>query len=98
MKIEIGLVITNGSSALRVTERVAKDQRWGTPGWRGQCVPLERFGGMAGTSDFIPDYLVRSWRAVPFEWAACIGGAVQERYVWAEGHRWLQREVRRTPE
>jgi hypothetical protein len=33
---------------------------------------------------------------VPFEWTACIGGRAEERYVWSEGHRWLQREVRAT--
>ena len=95
MKIEIGSIITNGSSALRITERVAKDRKWGTAGWRGVCIPLERFGGMTGMSDFIPDYLVRSWKDVPFDWQPCIGGRVEQRYVWADDSRWLQRQVRR---
>lgn len=95
LQIQVGSTITNGSSCIRVTERVTKDQRWGTPGWRGMCIPLERFGGNASMSDFVPDYLVSGWYHVPFEWRACVGGQVEERYVWAEGWRYLQREVRR---
>ena len=93
--IQIGSTITNGSSAIRVTERVEKDARWGTAGWRGLCVPLEEFGGNPGTTSFVADYLLSSWRHVPFEWMACVGGQVEERYVWTAGYRRLQREVRR---
>lgn len=95
LEIQIGSTITNGSSALRITERVERDTRWGTAGWRGTCIALEQFGGNTGLSDFIPDYLARNWRHVPFEWAPVVGGKVEERYVWAAGYRWLQREVRR---
>jgi hypothetical protein len=95
LEVQVGSTITNGSSALRVTERVKKDARWGTPGWRGMCIPLERFGGNAGMSDFVPDYLLIGWYHVPFEWRACVGGQVEERYVWADSWRRLQREVRR---
>ena len=94
IEVQVGSTITNGSSALRLTERVEKDARWGTPGWRGTCIPLEPFGGNAGMSDFIPDYLVRNWRYLPFEWSPIIGG-LEERYVWSADWRWLQREVRR---
>jgi hypothetical protein len=96
LAVQVGSTITNGSSALRVTERVDKDSRWGTPGWRGICIPLERFGGNGNMSDFVPDYLVSGWYDVPFEWRACVGGQIQERYVWADGWRYLKREVRRT--
>lgn len=95
LKVEVGSVITNGSSALKITERVEKNPRWGTAGWRGVCIPLERYGGNPGMSDFVPDYLVASWRHVPFEWTPVVGGGVEERYVWSSGYRWLQREVRR---
>lgn len=94
-EIQVGSTLTNGQSALRITARVEKDARWGTAGWRGTCIPLEQFGGNAGLSDFIPDYLLSGWRHVPFEWAPVTGGGVEERYVWAPGYRWLQREVRR---
>jgi hypothetical protein len=94
MEIQVGSTITNGSSAIRVTERVAKDQRWGTPGWRGECIRLEQFGN-ASMSDFVPDYLLSGWYHLPFEWRACIGGQVEERYVWSPRWTHLQREVRR---
>lgn len=94
LEVQVGSTITNGSSALRVTERVEKDPRWGTSGWRGMCIPLEQFGGNAGMTDFVPDYLLSSWHHVPFEWAECPGRQVEERYVWETRYRWLQREVR----
>jgi hypothetical protein len=92
--VQIGSTITNGSSALRVTERVERDPRWKTSGWRGLCIPLEEFGGNRGMSSFVPDYLLESWRHVPFEWRAIPGG-MEERYVWEPRWRWLNREVRR---
>lgn len=95
--VQVGSTITNGSSALRITERVQKDTRWGTIGWRGIHVSLEEFGGMTGTTGFIADYLLGSWDHVPFEWRALPGGGVEERYVWTPGYRHLQREVRRVP-
>lgn len=93
--VQVGSTITNGSSALRITERVERDPRWGTPSWRGLCVPLEAFGGNAGMTDTVPDYLLGSWRHVPFEWAPVTGGGLEERYVWSRGYRYLQREIRR---
>lgn len=93
--VQVGSTITNGSSAMRITERVQKDTRWGTIGWRGIHVSLEEFGGMTGTTGFIADYLLGSWHHVPFEWRPCVGGGVEERYVWTPGYRRLQREVRR---
>jgi hypothetical protein len=93
--VQVGSTITNGSSALRVTERVLKDPRWRVAGWRGLCVSLEEFGGNTGSSAFVPDYLLGSWHHVPFEWAPVTGGALEERYVWSAGCRYLQREVRR---
>lgn len=94
--VQIGSTITNGSSALRITERVERDARWKTSGWQGINVPLEEFGGNRGMSSFVPDYLLGSWHHLPFEWRA-LPGDQEERYVWASGWRWLNREVRTRP-
>lgn len=96
IEIQVGSTITNGSDAIRVTERVEADSRW-VGGWRGLSIPLEKFGGNPGTTTFVADYLLASWKHVPFEWAPVVGGAVEERYVWSIGGRRLQREVRRAP-
>lgn len=93
--VQIGSTITNGASALRITERVAKDPRWKTSGWRGIVVPLEEFGNR-GVTSFVPDYLLDGWHHLPFEWRKIPGG-MEERYVWAPGWRWLNREVRKAP-
>lgn len=94
MDIQIGSTLTNGSSALRVTERVQRDRHYKSPGWRGLNIALEGFGGNTGMTSFLPDYLVHSWRHVPFEWAPVLGSRdLEERYVWL-GTR-LQREVRK---
>lgn len=93
--VQVGSTIMNGSSAVRVTERVEYDTRWKASGWRGLCVPLEAFGGNPGTTTFIPDYLVTmSWTHVPFEWTPVTGGGVEHRYVWSPDWRRLSREVR----
>lgn len=89
-----GLIITNGSSAMKVTRRVERDGRWGGPAWRGECISLEEFGGNRGMTDSVPEYLLHSWRPVPFEWSPVIGGGLEERYVWGQRHRTLQRELR----
>lgn len=94
--VQVGSTIMNGSSALRITERVERDARWGTIGWRGVNIPLEEFGGNPGTTSFVPDYLLGSWRHVPFEWTPVLGGGLEERYVWTKGYRRLQRQLRRT--
>jgi hypothetical protein len=95
MDVQVGSTITNGSSCIRVTERVARDSRWRTSGWRGISIPLEEFGGNPGTTEFVADYLLTGWYHVPFEWRAVVGGELEERYVWTAGWRRLQREVRR---
>lgn len=95
MDIQVGSTIMNGSSALRVTARVARNPRWRCAGWEGINIPLEQFGGNPNTLGFVPDYVISSWRHVPFEWAPCPGGQVEERYVWSANWRFLQREVRR---
>jgi hypothetical protein len=94
-EVQVGSTITNGSSALRVTERVEQDPRWGTPSWAGINISLEQFGGNPGTRTSVPDYLLGSWRNVPFEWTPVVGGGLEERYVWSPTYRWLQREVRK---
>lgn len=91
----MGSIITDGSSALRVIERVEKDPRWGTPSWRGLNISLEQFGGNTGTTSTVADYLLGSWRHVPFEWSPVTGGGLEERYVWTADWRQLQRQVRR---
>jgi len=96
--VQVGSTIMNGSSALRITERVGRDARWGTIGWRGMNIPLEEFGGNPGTTSFVPDYLLSGWRHVPFEWAPVLGGGLEERYVWTPDWRRLQRELRRVPD
>lgn len=93
MDVQVGSTITNGSSCIRVTERVARDSRWRTSGWRGIAIPLEEFGGNPGTSEFVADYLLTGWYHVPFEWRPVVGGDLAERYVWTPDWRRLQREV-----
>jgi hypothetical protein len=95
LQVQVGSTITNGSIAVRVTERVERNTRWGVPGWQGLSIPLEQFGGNPGLSEFVPDYLLSGWYHVPFEWRPVVGGSLEERYVWAPGWRYLQREVRR---
>ena len=91
-----GDYVTNGSSAMCLTARVEKDPRWKVAGWRGTNIALGRFGGNAGMSSFVPDYLLASWRKLPFDWAPVVGGSLVERYVfWAGSYSHLQREVRR---
>jgi hypothetical protein len=94
LAVQSGSTITNGSSALRLENPVARDGRWGAAGWSGINVPLEAFGGSPGTQTFLPDYLVRTWRHVPFEWSPVPGGSLVERYVWSADFRHLRREVR----
>lgn len=93
-----GMLITNGTSALHLTERVAKDPRWKVPGWRGWCIGLDQYGGNVGYTDFVPDYLLGSYREVPTDWTP-VGTAdpLEERYVWREGSYGgrMRRELRR---
>lgn len=90
-----GVLVTNGASALRLTERVARDPQWRVAGWRGENVALERHGGNVGMTSFVPDYLLTSWRVIPFEWSPLIGG-MEERYTWTPDYSRLQRELRRS--
>lgn len=98
MKIEdvqVGSTITNGSSVLRIERREERDPHWKCAGWRGLNISLEKFGGNTGQLGFVPDYLLGSWRHVPFEWEPLVGGAMEHRYVWAGDYSHLQHEVRR---
>jgi hypothetical protein len=95
-KFNITAIITNGSSAGRVAAiETGKDPRWGAAGIHIDMISLEQFGGNPGQRTFLPGYLLGSWRTVPFEWRPVVGGQVEERYVWADGYRRLQREVRK---
>lgn len=93
----IGAYITNGSSAGRVVEIVEKDPRWKVPALKLANIGLEAFGGNVGMTDTVPDYLLSGWYPIPFEWSPVVGGGLQERYVWVDNYRRLQREVRPTP-
>jgi hypothetical protein len=95
--VQVGSTITNGSSCIRVTERVERDPRWRAPGWRGLNIGLEAFGGNTGTTGFVPDHLLSGWYHVPFEWRPVVGGELEERYVWSADWTRLQREVRPRP-
>lgn len=98
-EFEIGDVITNGSSAGRVVERVAdKDPRWKALGVRIENIPLKTFGGNVGMTSFVPDYLLNSWHRVPFDWTPVTGTGLEERYVWTGCPSSLVQELRRTRE
>lgn len=90
---EIGDLITNGSSAGAVQQRVTRDPLWKVSGVVIENVALERFGGYPGNTSFVPDYLASSWRLLPLEWSKIVGGDLEERYVFADG--WYQRELRK---
>jgi hypothetical protein len=91
-----GMLITNGTSALELTHRVDRDPRWKVAGWRGYCIGLEQYGGNVGYTEFVPDYLLGSWRPMPLEWTPVAGGGLEERYVRREGSPGrMRREVRR---
>jgi len=92
MDIQVGSIITNGSRAVRITERIQGDR--GIV-WKGAHISLDQFEVGTGTTTFLAEVTLQEWRHVPFEWRAVVGGQLEERYVWGEGCRWLQREVRR---
>jgi hypothetical protein len=94
----IGDYITNGSSAGRVIEVVERDPRWHCPALRLSNVGLEVFGGNVGMASSVPDYLLTGWRRIPFDWTPNPGGQTEERYVWRDNWRRLEREVRKTGE
>ena len=99
MKFSKGDTITNGSSAGTVLEVVEQRlSHWKAPGYRIQNIPTELFGGNAGQASELPEYLAHDWRLVPFEWSPIVGGALEERYVWRDGYRRLERELRRAAE
>ena len=90
----IGDYITNGSSAGRVIEVVERDPHWHGPALKLSNIGLEAFGGNVGMASSVPDYLLSGWRRIPFEWTANPGGQTEERYVWRDNWRRLEREVR----
>jgi hypothetical protein len=91
-----GVLVTNGSSAMMLTERVDRDPRWKVPGWRGVNVGIGQYGGDHGFAGFLADYLASSWKRVPLEWTALPGGALEERYEQVGGR--LYRQVRKIEE
>ena len=86
--------ITNGSSAGRVIEVIERDARWGCPAVRIANIGLEMYGGNVGMSSTVPDYLLSGWSRIPFEWAPVTGRGLEERYVWRDNYRRLERELR----
>ena len=87
-----GDLVTNGSSAGRLRERIARDPRWKVAGWRIENVAMEQFGGNSGMTAFVPDYLLGNWKLVPLDWREVTGAGLEERYVLVA--RGLRREVR----
>jgi len=92
LQVQVGSTITNGSSALRITERGTAQG-----GWYGITISFLGVGDVKRPQSpaFVPDDLLPAWRHVPFEWTPVVGSGLEERYVWGAGCRWLQREVRK---
>jgi hypothetical protein len=63
VSFKINDIITNGTSAGRVIEHVAKDPSWKVPGVRVANIGMGQFGGLPGYSSFVPDYLLYVWPA-----------------------------------
>lgn len=93
MEIQIGSTITNGVTALRLTDKVNHDQGYSRPGWRGIEIALELRTVGAGQSHFIADEALPAWHHVPFEWKPAAPGW-EYRYVWSPDWRYLARETR----
>jgi hypothetical protein len=94
-RFRIGDLVTNGLSAGRVSEiMTGEDPRWRTPGVRLTSISLQEQISSRGISEFVPDHLLTGWHLVPFDWRPTGSGALEERYVWGPGRRWLQRETR----
>lgn len=90
-----GDIISNGTSAGEIVERVQNDPRWKTSGWRIRNIPMSRFGSNAGMASFLPDYLMASWKVViPGEWFPVDGGGLESRYVWSPDYHHLRKEHR----
>lgn len=97
MTFESGQIIINGSSAGEILHRVTRDPYWKCGGWRIRNIPLTRFGGNAGQTSFVPDYIMSGWRAVNVgEWAPVTGSKLEARYVWSGDWTYLMRELRPT--
>lgn len=92
----IGMYITNGSAAGRVMAHVARDPRWKRPSVKIMNIRMEKFGGNVGYIDTVPDYLLRSWEPVPFDWRPVKGGVLEERYTWNHASATLIHEYRKT--
>lgn len=88
-----GDIIGNGSDAGEILERVEKDPRWKTSGWRVRNISLHTFDGCRGMTSFVPDYLC--WKViVPDEWFEVTGGGLEARYVWSSDYSRLINEYR----
>lgn len=92
--VQPGSTITNGASAVRLTAQVPAEGRWGIAGWSGLNISLEPSGDGTGGLVFLPDYLVRQWRAVAWEWQPLGDSGIEHRYVWADDLRSLRHETR----
>lgn len=88
-----GDIISNGTSAGEVIKFVTRDPHWKTSGWRIKNIPMSQFGGNAGTTSFLPNYLIASWKVVvPGQWYPSDGGGLESRYVWSPDYHHLQKE------
>ncbi len=95
---KIGALITNGSQAGKVQEIVARDPHWKTGGVRISNIAMERFGGNAGMTSFVPSYLLGSWRAIVIGQSYPVvgtAGAVTETFNWSADYSHIRRDVAR---
>lgn len=87
--VQAGSTITNGNTVVRVTRR---DE----DGWRGLYISLSQYRSQyTGASYLVSDYLLGSWKHVPFEWSPLSDSGLEHRYVWTAGCRWLRHELRK---
>lgn len=92
----IGDLITNGSQAGKVQAQVARDPQWNSAGVRIANIALERFGGNAGMTQFVPDHLLGSWRKIVVGQAYPVtgtAGRVTETFNWSADYGQLRRDV-----
>lgn len=93
MMFKPGQIITNGTSAGEVLERVDRDPHWKVPGWKIRNIGMSQFGGNTGMTSVIPDYLCGSWKVIiPGRWFPIEGGELEARYTWSHNYHHLQKE------
>lgn len=89
-EVVIGMTITDGSKATRVTERAGKD------GWVGLYISFSS-GRLTGMPCLVPIEELHHWQPVAWEWTALADAGVEHRYVWSADLRSLEHQVRSIP-